>query len=63
MVAQSSRHSKPLATHVARPSVIGTPPRIRTGTVLLLRQPPPTNWARGAWRKKEVTIPRPVGLL
>lgn len=51
--------SNRLAVHTAGPSVIGTPPRIRTGTVLVLNQPPPTNWARGAWRKMEVLIPTP----
>jgi hypothetical protein len=29
--------------------LFGTPPRTRTGTILLLRETPHTNWARGAY--------------
>lgn len=40
MVSQSSLHSKQLATHAARPSVFGTPPRIRTETEMVLNHLP-----------------------
>src|SRR5437763_9464954 len=45
------RFNRPLAS--VRRHLIGTPGRIRTCTVLLLREPPPTGWATGACRTTE----------